>query len=84
MNKTEQVRDLIQKGDKKAALALAHTFRMGMTNDQRKAVKAGYEAQHFGDFYRQCGKDPEALIEHAWQVLLTLPFLQMKSIPVTG
>jgi hypothetical protein len=78
LNKTEQVRAALANGDKKAALVLAHTFRLGMNAEQRKAVKSGYEAQHFGDFYRQCGKDPEALIQQAWEVLLSLPFLQQK------
>lgn len=79
-SKTELVKRLILAGDKHSAIGIAHTFRLGLSNEQRKAVKAGYEAYHFGDFYRQCGKDPEVLKETAWQTLLTLPFLQEKTV----
>jgi len=48
------------RGDWRMALRLAASF--GQLGAHKAAIKRAHEAYTNGDFYRQIGKDPDALI----------------------
>ncbi|WP_306010492.1 hypothetical protein [Bacillus sp. MMSF_3328] len=52
----------------KAALRLASEFRIGITEEERKQMKLGYECIVHEDFYRQLGKDIEKEVDRAIEV----------------
>lgn len=63
--KTQLAQKLFKSGDLKGALRIVKDFRMGMTQEDRKAMSLGYEALVHPDFYRQLRKDPELLVQDA-------------------
>jgi hypothetical protein len=75
LNKTQTLRILVEQGERRGALSIAATFRMGLTRAQQAIIKKGYECHHFGDTYRQMGVDPEAAIEAAWNLLVNHPMI---------
>jgi hypothetical protein len=75
MTKTAQVQSLIAAGDRKGALKMASDFRGGITTEQRKALKKGYECIVWPEQYRQMKVDVEAAVESAWALLKSLPVI---------
>jgi hypothetical protein len=75
VSKTEQVRAAIRAGDRRVALKLASDFRVGITTEQRKALKKGYECLHYADTYKQMGVDTDEAIKYAWWLLTTMPVI---------
>lgn len=73
MSKTILVRNAIIRGDKKNALKMASDFRGGVTPDQRRVLKTGYECINFPEMYRQMKVDPEKAIDAAWTLLQQIP-----------
>ena len=59
-SKTLQAISLYRSGQLKRALAIAKTFRMGLTVDEQKAISLAYECYTHPEFYRQLGTDIEA------------------------
>ena len=68
IRKKKQAKDLYLAGDVKEALRIAATFRKGVTRDESKTLKLGYEVIAFPDFYRQLGRDLDLLTEKAKEV----------------
>lgn len=71
-SKTSQAVAAFEEGDLKLALKIASTFRMGVTPEQAKALKKGYECHLYASTYIQMGQDPEACIEAARKVFQEL------------
>jgi hypothetical protein len=62
--KTAQAARLFKSGDRKAALAIAKTWKLGLTKEERGALSLAYECMVHPDFYRQIGTDiPKAIEE---------------------
>lgn len=66
--KTDMAREAYDRGDVKAALRIAKTFRIGLTKDERDALVRGYECMVHPEFYQMLGKDPAREIEKGVRV----------------
>lgn len=75
MSKTAVVQQLIAQGQKKEALKIASDFRIGVTPEERKTMKRGYECFHYESTYRQMGVDTDKAIADAWTTLISLEIL---------
>lgn len=65
ISKTQQAVTKYLNGDRKAALQMASTFRLGLTRHERATLQRGYECLHSPDFYKQLGRNPEKCILEA-------------------
>jgi hypothetical protein len=66
--KIEQLRSMWIQGDQIGALRMAAKFpRLG---DEREAITRGWEASRNPAFYRQIGRDPEALVDAGLEALV--------------
>lgn len=70
MSKTKQVGDFIACGNYKKALAIAKTFRIGVTANQRSEMALAYECILYPDFYSQIGTNIKEAIEKGVETLL--------------
>jgi hypothetical protein len=68
-SKTDKLLQMLRSGDDRGALRLAKTFRLGLTDDQRAAIKRAHECYENGHFYAQLGRDPGALRARGLEVL---------------
>jgi hypothetical protein len=68
--KAQDVRNLIEQGEFKKALAGAKDFRLGVTKEQRSEMARAYECFVRPEFYRSIGKDPATCIESGIRVLM--------------
>lgn len=57
--KSQQVRDLFAAGDHIGALRIAKDFKLGLSPEDRKTLKRGFECNHNPEFYRSLGRDPK-------------------------
>lgn len=69
MTKSDQARELLERGDTRSALMLAKTWRRGMTPDERALLIRGAECLHSPEFYAALGYDPESCVQDALTVL---------------
>ncbi|PFP29384.1 hypothetical protein COJ96_10800 [Bacillus sp. AFS073361] len=76
--KTEIAIEKYEAGHIKEALRLASEFRLGITEEERKQMKLGYECMVHDDFYKQMGKHPMAEISKAVHVFLFKIYLPYK------
>lgn len=60
--KAQEVRNLINEGDFRAALRGAKDFHIGVSKEQRSVMSRGYECMVHPDFYRQIGKNIDECI----------------------
>lgn len=67
--KVEMVKQYINNDEIRKALALAKTFKIGLTREERGILARGYECMTHRQFYVQLGMDPEKEIEKAIKVL---------------
>lgn len=67
-SKTKQAVAKYIEGDIKAALRIVSNFRIGITQEDQKSLKRGYEAIVWPRNYVQLGLNPEKLIAQAKQV----------------
>lgn len=58
--KTDKLLGMMRDGDWPGALSLAKTFRL--LGDQRDTIHRAHDARVHPGFYRQIGKDPDALV----------------------
>lgn len=65
LKKTEQVKQLINAGDLKGALAIAKTFKLGLSKDEVATINRGYECLVRPAFYKQMGKNIEECVAAA-------------------
>lgn len=65
VSKTKQAVAKYIAGDIKAALRLVSDFRIGITQEEKKSLKRGYEAIVWPQNYRQLGKNPEDCVAMA-------------------
>ena len=65
--KTDQVKVHLAVGDYRGALRVASKFRM--LGEHKLAVQQAWSALNSADFYRQIGKDPDALVAAGVQAL---------------
>jgi hypothetical protein len=70
--KAQDVRNLIEQGEFKKALAGAKDFRLGVTKEQRSEMRRAYESIIHPGFYHQIGIDTESAIEQGIEVLLEI------------
>lgn len=61
VTKTQQLIGFMRAGDWNRALALANTFRM--LGPHRKTIRTAHEARVHPKFWRQLGKEPDALVQ---------------------
>lgn len=66
--KTEIAREAYLNGDKKEALRIAKTFRIGFTKVDRDSLVRAYECMVHPEFYQMLGKDIQDEIEKGVQV----------------
>lgn len=81
--KTEIAREAYLNGDKKEALRIAKTFRIGLTKADRDFLVRAYECMVHPEFYQMLGKDPQTEIEKGIQVFeekILLPSKQEVSL----
>lgn len=69
-SKTLQAKEAFLSGDVKEALKIASTFKIGLIKGEMTVLKRGYEAIVHPAFYKQLGKDPEALIKEASELFV--------------
>jgi hypothetical protein len=71
LQKTEKLLWLMRRGEHQAALALAATFKMGLTQEQKGDIKRAHEVNCTtkAAFYRQLGKEPLELYKKGIAVL---------------
>ena len=62
--KSDLVRTYVSGGDFKKALAIAKDFRLGITEEERDAMKRAYECMVHPRLYRSIGFDLEAVIQN--------------------
>ena len=67
-SKTQEAKNLYLAGDVKGALKIASTFKIGITREEAKALKSGYEAIVHPAFYLQLGKDLNQMTAKAKEV----------------
>lgn len=71
-SKSDAVRRLVSIGAWNEALAIAKSFRLGMTKEQHSDIVRAHECAHYPDFYREVGYDVNALIRKGIDVLVML------------
>lgn len=67
ISKSEIIREYLRKGDIRKAISVASKFFD--KSERTSACKAAQSAYLAPDFMRQCGKDPQALINTATAML---------------
>lgn len=65
--KLELIREAWERGDKMAALRIASKF--WDRSEETKVFQRGWDAAQNPNFFRQLGKDPEALTQAAFDAL---------------
>ncbi len=70
--KSDVVRRLVRERDYRSALRIAKEFRLGITKDDRDAMRLAYECMVNPGFYRQLERDPAAEVERGVGVLVCL------------
>lgn len=68
MTKVEQAVQAFDTGNKEQALKIAKTFKMGVTEAERKQIARGFECTHSEAFYRMIGFIPRDEIDKALQI----------------
>ena len=68
VTKTAIAFQALEAGDVKEALRIFSTFKFGLTAEQRKAIKVGYECIVHPKFYQQLKVDTAKAIENAVSV----------------
>jgi hypothetical protein len=58
VTKTQLAVKAFQEGKVKKALAIAKSFRAGLTKEEHKQIVCAYECLIHPEFYKQIGKDP--------------------------
>lgn len=66
-SKLDQIREAWERGDKIAALRIASKFFD--RSEETKTMKRGWDAHQNPAFFRQIGKDPEALTNEAFRIM---------------
>ena len=70
--KSDVVRRLVRERDYRSALRIAKEFRLGISKEDRDAMRLAYECMVSTEFYRQLDQDPKAGIECGVSVLVRL------------
>lgn len=65
VTKTATAFQTLESGDVRGALKILSTFKLGLTNEQRKALKLGYEVLTFPNFYQQLKVDTDKAVADA-------------------
>lgn len=72
VSKTQQMLAHLKAGEKKEALRIAKTFRIGFTKEQMRIVSRGHEAMLRPSNYIQMKQDPEAFVKEAIDLLTSM------------
>lgn len=81
ITKTAQAVNAFQEGQVKKALAIAKSFRAGLTREEHKQMVCAYECMTNPTFYKQIGKDPATEIAkgiEVFQLRIEQPFEESK------
>lgn len=70
--KSDIVRRLVRERDYRSALRIAKEFRLGISKEDRDAMRLAYECLVNPGFYRQLERDPTAEAERGVGVLIRL------------
>lgn len=70
--KSDVVRRLVRERDYRSALRIAKEFRLGISKEDRDAMRLAYECLIRPAFYRQLGWDPVAEVKAGVAVLCRL------------
>lgn len=71
-SKSDAVRRLVKIGAWNDALAIAKSFRLGITKEQHSAIVRAHECSHYPEFYKEVGYDVNDLIQKGCDVLVAL------------
>ena len=71
-SKSVAVRRLVKIGAWNDALAIAKSFRLGITKEQHSAIVRAHECSHYPEFYKEVGYDVNDLIQKGCDVLVAL------------
>jgi len=66
--KLSKLKSAWKSGDKFGALRIASTF--GRLGDHEKAIMTGWNAANNPGFYKQIGKNPDELLQKAYDALI--------------
>jgi len=72
ISKTQVAISHFQKGDVKRALSITSQFRIGLTPEDRKVLRTGYECIVHPDFFQQLGKDVKECVKKAMELFQQL------------
>lgn len=72
IKKSDIVREAIKSGEWKKALRIAKDFRIGVSQEQRKAMGRAYECIVHPEFYKQIGIDVYRAIAQGKEVISSL------------
>jgi hypothetical protein len=67
--KTDRVIDFMRSRRYEEALAIASTFRLGMTDGQRRAIVRAHQIKNGSSIYAQMGGCPDAIRQAGIQAL---------------
>ena len=70
--KTDKVRNLVARGNYKAALKIAKDFRLGIDKETSDDMRRGYECMNYPQFYRSIGMDTDAIIQKGIETIIRL------------
>jgi len=82
--KSDVVRRLVRARDYRAALRIAKEFRLGISKEDRDAMRLAYECMVSPGFYQQLGRDPAAEIDSGVGVLVRLYGKQREEVKLDG
>lgn len=78
--KSDTVRRLVRGLDYRSALRIAKEFRLGISKDDRDAMRLAYGCKVSSGFYQQLGRDPVAEIECGVGILVRLYGTQREEV----
>ncbi len=70
--KSDMVRRLVREREYRSALRIAKEFRLGISKEDRDAMRLAYECMVNPGFYRQLARNPAAEVERGVRVLIQL------------
>lgn len=72
LRKSDMVRRYVASGEYRKALRIAKEFRLGISKEDSEAMKRGYEAMLYPDFYKQLGQDTDRIEQKGVETLIRL------------
>lgn len=72
LRKSDMVRQYVASGEYRKALRIAKEFRLGISKEDSDAMKRGYEAMLYPQFYSQLSQDTDRIAQKGVETLIRL------------